>query len=104
MAEISSLSALLKRLEAATTKLEDLAMAGTSAANVSASLTGNTAVPASQESSHPHIEGYDELLDGPVKNYYELSKAIGGPVEEQVTSHHEGHAGDIMLPFRHPAK
>ncbi|KAF9116342.1 hypothetical protein BGX27_003335 [Mortierella sp. AM989] len=92
MAEISSLSSLLKRLEAATTKLEDLAMAGASASNVSSSLTGNSgahapqgqlsqlaeAAPAGvsvQQDSHPNVEGFDELLDGPVKTYAELSKA-----------------------------
>ncbi|KAF9177470.1 hypothetical protein BGZ50_008746 [Haplosporangium sp. Z 11] len=93
MTEITSLSTLLKRLEAATTKLEDLAMAGASASNVSASLTGNSgahapqgqlsqlaesAPAAQQEASHPHVEGFDELLDGPVKSYFELSKVIGG--------------------------
>jgi adenylyl cyclase-associated protein len=83
MAEITSLSALLKRLETATTKLEDLALAGASATNVSA-LTGNTGAPPVQEATHPHIEGYDELVDGPVKTFYELSKLVGGDVEEQV--------------------
>ncbi|KAF9364153.1 hypothetical protein BGX34_002367 [Mortierella sp. NVP85] len=82
MAEITSLSALLKRLETATTKLEDLALAGASATNVSA-LTGNTGAPPVQEATHPHIEGYDELVDGPVKTFYELSKLVGGDVEEQ---------------------
>ncbi|KAG0248765.1 hypothetical protein BG011_009929 [Mortierella polycephala] len=100
MTEITSLSTLLKRLEAATTKLEDLAMAGASASNVSASLTGSSgahapqgqlsqlaeSVPAGQqEASHPHVEGFDELLDGPVKSYFELSKTIGDVVEEQAS-------------------
>ncbi|KAG0346366.1 hypothetical protein BGZ54_005240, partial [Gamsiella multidivaricata] len=102
MTEISSLSSLLKRLEAATTKLEDLAMAGASASNVSSSLTGNSGAHApqgqlsqlgdtpsaggaagGQGTSHPHVEGFDELLDGPLKNYLELSKTVGGVVEEQ---------------------
>ncbi|KAF9909945.1 hypothetical protein EC991_007748 [Linnemannia zychae] len=99
MAEISSLSSLLKRLEAATTKLEDLAMAGSSASNVSSSLTGSSSAqapqgqlsqlaetaPASsqQESTHPHVEGFDELLNGPAKAYLDLSKTVGDVVEEQ---------------------
>ncbi|KAK3836036.1 MAG: adenylate cyclase associated N terminal-domain-containing protein [Linnemannia elongata] len=99
MAEISSLSSLLKRLEAATTKLEDLAMAGASASNVSSSLTGSSgahapqgqlsqlaeSAPAAsqQDASHPHVEGFDELLNGPAKGYYDLSKTLGGLVEEQ---------------------
>ncbi|KAI1315201.1 hypothetical protein EDD11_001139 [Mortierella claussenii] len=96
MAEISSLSSLLKRLEAATTKLEDLAMAGASASNVSSSLTGNSgahapqgqlsqladAAPAGgtsgQDATHPQVEGFDDLLQGAVKNYFELSKTVGG--------------------------
>ncbi|KAF9205543.1 hypothetical protein BGZ49_003877 [Haplosporangium sp. Z 27] len=101
MAEISSLSSLLKRLEAATTKLEDLAMAGASASNVSSSLTGNSGAhapqgqlsqlaeanpagaSAQQDSSNPSVEGFDELLKGPVKKYANLSTAVGGLVEEQ---------------------
>ncbi|KAF9555955.1 hypothetical protein EC968_008555 [Mortierella alpina] len=97
-AEVSSLSSLLKRLESATSKLEDLAMAGASASNVSSSLTGNSgahapqgqlsqlaepSAAAQQDATHPNVEGFDELLDGPVKNYSELSKAVGGLVEEQ---------------------
>ncbi|KAG0013012.1 hypothetical protein BGZ82_002315 [Podila clonocystis] len=97
MTEISSLSTLLKRLEAATTKLEDLAMAGASASSVSSSLTGSSGAHAPQgqlsqipdasgaqgEVSHPNVEAYDELVDGPLKAYLELSKTIGGLVEEQ---------------------
>ncbi|KAF9439194.1 hypothetical protein BGZ76_009366 [Entomortierella beljakovae] len=84
MAEIASLSSLLKRLEAATTKLEDLAMAGVSSSNVSSSLTGNSGPGVTQqEASHPIVEGYDEFLEGPVKNYVELSKTVGGLVNEQ---------------------
>lgn len=107
MTEISSLSTLLKRLEAATTKLEDLAMAGASASSVSSSLTGSSgALPQGQlsqipdasgaqgEVSHPNVEAYDELLDGPLKAYLELSKTIGGLVEEQVMS--------FLVCFTHP--
>ncbi|KAG0273124.1 hypothetical protein BGZ96_005006, partial [Linnemannia gamsii] len=99
MAEISSLSSLLKRLEAATTKLEDLAMAGSSASNVSSSLTGSSGAHApqgqlsqlaesaptssQQDATHPQVEGFDELLNGPAKAYFDLSKTIGDVVEEQ---------------------
>lgn len=104
MAEISSLSTLLKRLEAATTKLEDLAMAGASASNVSSSLTGNSGAhapqgqlsqlaerapagaAATQEVSHPQVEGFDEIVDGPLKSFFDLSKTVGSLVEEQVIS------------------
>ena len=72
-------------------------MAGVSASNVSSSLTGNSgahapqgqlsqlAEVAPQEVSHPQVEGFDELLDGPLKSFSDLSKAVGSVVEEQVT-------------------
>ncbi|KAF9968552.1 hypothetical protein BGZ70_002456 [Mortierella alpina] len=109
-AEVSSLSSLLKRLESATSKLEDLAMAGASASNVSSSLTGNSGAHApqgqlsqlaepsaatQQDATHPNVEGFDELLDGPVKTYSELSKAVGGLVEEQAS------LDDIATPCDH---
>ncbi|KAG0225282.1 hypothetical protein BGW42_004571 [Actinomortierella wolfii] len=98
MTEVSSLASLLTRLEAATSKLEDLAMAGMSSASVSSSLTGATGVSGTLSTqasasgntadqnpnqTHPSLEGYDELISGPLKEYLELSKAVGGPVAEQ---------------------
>lgn len=72
-------------------------MSGASASTVSSSLTGSGGAHAPQgqlaqipdasaqgEVSHPNVEAYDELVDGPLKVYLELSKTIGGLVEEQV--------------------
>lgn len=121
MVETSSIAALLKRLDAVTTKLEDQAMAGASAADVSSSLTGSggivgggpqpsqsLSVPpggngvssggaslggspsissVSTTNTVPVVDGYDELVKGPLKLFIDLSRAIGGPVEEQVIIH-----------------
>ncbi|KAG9069188.1 hypothetical protein KI688_010085 [Linnemannia hyalina] len=133
MVETSSIIALLKRLDAVTTKLEDQAMAGASAADVSSSLTGSggvvgaggprpsqsLAVPPSgvnggnsggvslggspsingvsiTASNVPAVvDGYDELVNGPLKVFSELSHAIGGLVEEQAD-----HVGKLLAAQR----
>ncbi|KAF9135183.1 hypothetical protein BG015_003305 [Linnemannia schmuckeri] len=133
MVETSSIAALLKRLDAVTTKLEDQAMAGASAADVSSSLTGSGGIVGggggprpSQSLSVPPgggnggnsggaslggspsisgvpttsnvpavVDGYDELINGPLKLFIELSHAIGGIVEEQA-----GHFGKLLAAQR----
>ncbi|KAF9144625.1 hypothetical protein BGX30_012176 [Mortierella sp. GBA39] len=133
MVETSSITALLKRLDAVTTKLEDQAMAGASAADVPSSLTGSGGVVGaggprpSQSLSVPPggvnggnnggvslggspsisgvsitasnvpavVDGYDELVNGPLKVFAELSHAIGGLVEEQA-----GHVGKLLAAQR----
>ncbi|KAG0256436.1 hypothetical protein BGZ95_005494 [Linnemannia exigua] len=129
MVETSSIAALLKRLDAVTTKLEDQAMASASAADVSSSLTGSgggaggprpsqsLSVPpgggnggssgglslggspsisgVSTTSTVPVIEGYEELMNGPLKVLMELSHAIGGLVEEQA-----GHVSKLLAAQR----
>lgn len=137
MVETSSIAALLKRLDAVTTKLEDQAMAGASAAEVSSSLTGSGGIvgaggprPSQSLSVPPSggngdnsggaslggspsisgvsttttnvpavVDGYDELVNGPLKVFIELSHAIGGIVEEQVT--HSWHSIRSSLIFFH---
>ncbi|KAG0069703.1 hypothetical protein BGZ89_002308 [Linnemannia elongata] len=133
MVETSSIAALLKRLDAVTTKLEDQAMAGASAAEVSSSLTGSGGIvgaggprPSQSLSVPPSggngdnsggaslggspsisgvstttsnvpavVDGYDELVNGPLKVFIELSHAIGGIVEEQA-----GHVGKLLAAQR----
>ena len=136
MVETSSIAALLKRLDAVTTKLEDQAMAGASAADVSSSLTGSggvvgaggprpsqslsvppsggngsnsggvslggspsiSGVPTTTSGVPAVVDGYDELVNGPLKVFIELSHAIGGLVEEQVTlSWHSSRSSLICL-------
>ncbi|KAK3829526.1 MAG: adenylate cyclase associated N terminal-domain-containing protein [Linnemannia elongata] len=133
MVETSSIAALLRRLDAVTTKLEDQAMAGASAADVSSSLTGSGGIvgaggprPSQSLSVPPSggdggnsggvsiggspsisavsttinnvpavVDGYDELVNGPLKVFIELSHAIGGIVEEQA-----GHVGKLLAAQR----
>ncbi|RKP08975.1 adenylate cyclase associated N terminal-domain-containing protein [Thamnocephalis sphaerospora] len=82
MAEQPTLASLLERLESATDRLETIALA--SAANpstVQSSIAKNTesvlaTVPAS-------VESFDQLLQGSLKSYLDLSEEIGDPVKEQ---------------------
>jgi hypothetical protein len=91
-----SLTTLIKRLEAATSRLEDLASSSASSAAVSNNLSRNSVggQPAAVSSQNndaivsgevpPALAAYDELIEGPLKNFLELSKAVGGLVEDQV--------------------
>ncbi|CAG8436795.1 22196_t:CDS:2 [Rhizophagus irregularis] len=90
-----SLTTLIKRLEAATSRLEDLASSSASSAAVSNNLSRNSVggQPAAVSSQNndaivsgevpPALAAYDELIEGPLKNFLELSKAVGGLVEDQ---------------------
>ena len=90
MSEFHSLSTLIKRLEVATTRLEDLALSGMSASTIAA--TNPPAAP-SASSAQPKeaplevpraVEAFNSTMDAPVKQFIELSGQLGGPVEEQV--------------------
>jgi adenylyl cyclase-associated protein len=90
MSEFHSLATLIKRLEVATTRLEDLALSGTSASTIAA-----TNVPAASSATAPApsepaqvpraVEDFSNAVDPPVKKYAELSQQLGGPVAEQVS-------------------
>ncbi|KAK4053029.1 suppressor of rasval19 [Microbotryomycetes sp. JL201] len=107
-AGIGSLSTLLRRLEAATARLEDIAMThsttggphfisgasavqpGSAAASATAgAAAGGTATgtgtgdSAAQTPATPAVRDYDELLDGPVAKYAALSQELGGLIAEQ---------------------
>lgn len=90
MSEFHSLATLIKRLEVATTRLEDLALSGTSASTVTATNPTAAAPAASTQTKEvqlelpPAVEQFSNALAGPVKKYVELSTTIGGPVLEQV--------------------
>ncbi|CAG8790063.1 17746_t:CDS:2 [Dentiscutata erythropus] len=90
MAEFQSLQTLIKRLETATTRLEELATSGTSAVAVASSLgrdsSGNQPTEPSNilsgngtatETKSVSLDAYDELIEGPLNNFIELSKSIG---------------------------
>ncbi|CAG8677246.1 10168_t:CDS:2, partial [Ambispora leptoticha] len=99
MSDFQSLTTLIKRLEAATSRLEDLATSGASVVTVGtninrSSLGTQPVVPSSlvlppnndatAETEPPlALSAYDELIEGPLKTFVELSKSIGGLVEDQ---------------------
>lgn len=98
MSEFHSLANLIKRLEVATTRLEDLAMSASSASAVSASSTG--AMPAHPPSAPTptatsgaaagtgqvplSVQKHDEEIMPLLQKFLALSTDIGGPVSEQV--------------------
>jgi len=101
---VGSLATLLKRLEAACSRLEDVALTSASGAPLSnASAVGAAGVPppaAAPSSSSapaavaapqqdevklaPSVEAFQELVDGPLTKYTSLSKELGGLIEQQV--------------------
>jgi adenylyl cyclase-associated protein len=91
----STLTNLLTRLEAATSRLEDIASSAASfeqpttngAAAAASSSTPAPAQPAKEapkEELPQSIEDFDVLLKGDVKAWVDLSTALGGMVAEQV--------------------
>nr|CAG8594319.1 6968_t:CDS:2 [Entrophospora candida] len=105
MSDYQSLTTLIKRLEAATSRLEDLATTGSSNSTSSATAPASTTTIGGQQPTTttlvtsttnnndndtknevkltPALSAYDELIEGPLKNFLELSKTIGGLVEDQ---------------------
>jgi len=91
MSEFHSLATLIKRLEVATTRLEDLALSGTSASTVTATHTATpttAAYPTQAKEAQVElprvVEAFSNAVDSPLKQYVELSKQLGGPVGDQV--------------------
>ncbi|KAI9318919.1 adenylate cyclase associated N terminal-domain-containing protein [Dichotomocladium elegans] len=100
MSEFHSLANLIKRLEVATTRLEDLAMSASSASAVSASSLGPAApsVSSAPDAASPAaipapvaptdqtpaiIQKLDDAVSPFLENYISLSKEIGDLVETQ---------------------
>ncbi|GAA5968176.1 hypothetical protein JCM11641_003758 [Rhodosporidiobolus odoratus] len=98
---VGSLQTLLRRLEAATNRLEDIALTQASAGGMH-HLSGASAVqgsaypaptagasapppPPPKEDDHlpPAVKGFDELIQGALTKYTTLSKEIGGLIAEQ---------------------
>jgi len=79
MAE-SNLDNIIKRLETATIRLEELAknsnfgQSGSAAADSAGDASDNT----------PAIQAFDDIMNGSVQKFIELSNSIGSPVKEQV--------------------
>ncbi|KAI7853696.1 adenylate cyclase associated N terminal-domain-containing protein [Circinella umbellata] len=89
MSEFHSLANLIKRLEVATTRLEDLATSASSASAVAASSTSPppappTGVPSSSDKSTPaSVQKHDEAVGPLLKKFLDISKTIGDPVATQ---------------------
>ncbi|KAI8370673.1 adenylate cyclase associated N terminal-domain-containing protein [Radiomyces spectabilis] len=95
MSEFHSLANLIKRLEVATTRLEDLAMSASSASAVSASAPASSAPaapPAATTSSSASsdiplaVEKHDEVVNPSLDQFLKLSQEIGGLVADQASA------------------
>ncbi|EPB89149.1 suppressor of rasval19 [Mucor circinelloides] len=91
MSEFHSLANLIKRLEVATTRLEDLAMSSSSASAVAANSPSSPkavgAAPSSTASSQTPalVEKHDAAVNASLEKYFNLSQELGGPIAEQAT-------------------
>lgn len=88
MSEFHSLANLIKRLEVATTRLEDLAMSSSSASAVAASTTSpsspKAAISASSETP-AIVEKHDAAINEHLEKFYALSQELGEPIASQVS-------------------
>lgn len=92
MSEFHSLANLIKRLEVATTRLEDLAMSSSSASAVTAaspSTAGAVAPIAAQAQASNEtpaiVEKQDISIKEHLEKYYTISQELGEPVSAQVS-------------------
>jgi adenylyl cyclase-associated protein len=118
----NELIVIIRRLEAATSRLEDIAsstIAPPPAADIrppngtTAAPTPNPAAPSvapptpavvktapPEESLPESVEGFDSFISGAVKKYVDISKKIGGVVADQVGAVRIGDMKkDISLPI-----
>ncbi|KAF2089689.1 adenylyl cyclase-associated protein-like protein [Saccharata proteae CBS 121410] len=105
---MNNLTTLIKRLEAATSRLEDIASSTfdrpTAINGAPGALSAGIPPPprASQaaieppqapaEELPPQIEAYDDLMSGDLKAFEDLSKNLGGPIAEQAAAVSEAFA------------
>lgn len=88
MSEFHSLANLIKRLEVATTRLEDLAMSSSSASAVAASNTSPSqpkAVSSSSLETPAIVEKHDAAINEHLEKFYALSQELGEPIASQVS-------------------
>lgn len=91
------LTNVLRRLEAATSRLEDMAASSIELPNISGAPapapTGPLPMPPAMKVAEPKpvveilpesVEDFDSFIAGPVQKFVNLSDEIGGPVAEQV--------------------
>lgn len=81
----SNLSTLIKRLEAATQRLEEVAARGNVNGGGGNATNANTNTNTTNGSVViPMLSAFDEVLQGPLNHFVELGKKIGDVVGEQV--------------------
>jgi len=73
----SALNNIIKRLEVATNRLEELAKNSSFGQGASSGSAANS-------DSTPAIQAFDDIMNGSVQKFIELSNNIGSPVKEQV--------------------
>jgi len=88
MAEDSTLSQLIHRLEKATSKLEDIAFSGKTGSRAGSGQTDLSTDNYSEgkvfgDSKPFEIEAYEKLLEGHLQTFFDLSESIGGLVYQQ---------------------
>lgn len=104
------LTTVIRRLEAATSRLEDIAStsvgfdAAAPGQNVGASAgataqpTQSTAVPSKAvDSLPPSIQAFDKLLDTELKEWLELSAKLGDVINGQVRCAHGGFSNTRLI-------
>ena len=101
------LTRLIRRLEAATSRLEDIASvssepdetasqsgqgAGQDSTTVAAANGASSATQAKEEVDLPPIiTDFDTLISGDLKTFVDMSTAMGGPLADQVRVEHKHH-------------
>lgn len=88
---VGSLSTLIKRLEAATSRLEDIALTQTPAPRAGAAVASSAPAPVAVAAPapdvvvvRPSVGAFQDVIDGALANYLKLSEGLGGLVAEQV--------------------
>ncbi|ORX84484.1 hypothetical protein BCR32DRAFT_230388 [Anaeromyces robustus] len=74
----SALNNIIKRLEVATNRLEELAKSSNFGGQSSSSSTA-----ADTSDNTPAIQAFDDIINGSAQKFVELSNSIGNPVKEQ---------------------
>jgi len=75
----SALNNIIKRLEVATNRLEELAKNS----NFGQSVSTGSGAGSDNSDNTPSIQAFDDIMNGSVQKFIELSNSIGSPVKEQ---------------------
>ena len=99
----AALAAVVKRLEAATLRLEEIARTKAPSGGASSQGTNNP-IASDNGAVSPSVAGFDELIGGPLQEYLKLSAGVGGLVQEQVGFNVEesGNSPDVLTPLSFP--